>query len=362
MLPAQRRRRNSNVWICHMSQRDIRSLDIGMLRTFDALMRERSVSRAAARLFLSQPAVSASLNRLREVFGDPLFTRTSHGVVPTPRAQALAPQVEDVLRGLSALLDTNDAFDPARSSRVFRIAGSDHASRMLLPGLAGRLVALGSGIRIVWVPPGTWPLAEHLAKGELDLAVIARINPPRDLEMRTLYQDHYVFVTRKGHPLATQPLTLDSFCDTPQVFLGYGTATLDDLVDDLLARATRLPRTAAWSLLHNWWTIWPKLVTAIWASRSGSPRSPSPALARSSTSCAIATMLPSWAAAWRESSPTACTSSRCLSSCPATTRWWHGTSGLAATRASSGSRTRWSRSWPTSQPRQDRSRPGRIPG
>jgi DNA-binding transcriptional LysR family regulator len=239
MLPAQRRRRNSNVWICHMSQRDIRSLDIGMLRTFDALMRERSVSRAAARLFLSQPAVSASLNRLREVFGDPLFTRTSHGVVPTPRAQALAPQVEDVLRGLSALLDTNDAFDPARSSRVFRIAGSDHASRMLLPGLAGRLVALGSGIRIVWVPPGTWPLAEHLAKGELDLAVIARINPPRDLEMRTLYQDHYVFVTRKGHPLATQPLTLDSFCDTPQVFLGYGTATLDDLVDDLLARAGR---------------------------------------------------------------------------------------------------------------------------
>jgi DNA-binding transcriptional LysR family regulator len=73
-----------------MNPRDIRSLDVGMLRTFDALMRERSVSRAAARLFLSQPAVSASLNRLREVFDDPLFTRTGHGVTPTPRAQALA--------------------------------------------------------------------------------------------------------------------------------------------------------------------------------------------------------------------------------------------------------------------------------
>src|SRR5687767_9886323 len=104
-----------------MGQRDIRSLDIGMLRAFDALMRERSVSRAAARLFLSQPAVSASLNKLREVFGDPLFTRTSHGVVPTARAHALAPQVQEVLRGIAGLLDADEAFDPARSSRIFRI-------------------------------------------------------------------------------------------------------------------------------------------------------------------------------------------------------------------------------------------------
>ena len=88
-----------------MSQRDIRSLDIGMLRTFDALLRERNVSRAAARLFLSQPAVSASLNKLRQVFGDPLFTRTAHGVVPTARALALAPQVQKVLAELAALLE-----------------------------------------------------------------------------------------------------------------------------------------------------------------------------------------------------------------------------------------------------------------
>ena len=71
-----------------MNRADIRSLDIGMLRTFEALMRERSVSRAAARLFLSQSAVSASLQRLREVFDDPLFKRTGHGVEPTPRALA----------------------------------------------------------------------------------------------------------------------------------------------------------------------------------------------------------------------------------------------------------------------------------
>ncbi|WP_374665091.1 LysR family transcriptional regulator [Ramlibacter sp.] len=220
-----------------MSQRDIRSLDIGMLRTFDALLRERNVSRAAARLFLSQPAVSASLNKLRQVFGDPLFTRTAHGVVPTARALALAPQVQKVLAELAALLE--EGFDVARSQRIFRIAGSDHASRLLLPALSRTLVQAGSGVRLVWVPPGAWSLAEHLRRGELDVAVVARIHVPRDLQTRLLYEDRYVYVTRRDHPCAHEPVTLDSFCATPQVFLGYGTSTFDDLIDETLARAGR---------------------------------------------------------------------------------------------------------------------------
>ncbi|RYY54731.1 MAG: LysR family transcriptional regulator, partial [Comamonadaceae bacterium] len=222
-----------------MSRRDIRSLDVGMLRTFDALMREKSVSRAAARLFLSQPAVSASLNRLRQVFDDPLFTRTGHGVLPTGRAHALAPQVEQVLAGLAALLEADDGFDPASSNRIFRVAGSDHASRMLLPALSRRLIALGSSIRVVWVPPGTWSLAEHLHKGELDLGVIARIQVPDDIETQVLYEDRYVYVMRKDHPRAGEPVTLDSFCEIPQIFLGYGASMLDDMIDEKLAATGR---------------------------------------------------------------------------------------------------------------------------
>lgn len=210
-----------------------------MLRTFDALMRERSVSRAAARLFLSQPAVSASLNRLRQVFGDPLFTRSSHGVVPTGRALALAPQVEKLLADLAALLEGDRGFDPAASKRIFRVAGSDHASRMLLPELSRMLIGLGSGIRLDWVPPGTWSLAEHLQKGELDLAVIARIQRPRDLASEVLYEDRYVYVMRRDHPRAGEPVTLDSFCAIPQVFLGYGAHMLEDLIDETLARGGR---------------------------------------------------------------------------------------------------------------------------
>jgi DNA-binding transcriptional LysR family regulator len=222
-----------------MNRRDIRSLDIGMLRTFDALMRERSVSRAAATLFLSQPAVSASLNRLREAFGDPLFARSAHGVVPTARAHALAPQVEKLLGDLAGLLDADRPFDPAASSRIFRIAGSDLPSRIVLPGLGRLLAACDSPLRIVWEPPGTWPLADRLHKGLLDLAVLARIKPPADVEWLRLYQDDYVYALRRGHPQGAAPVTLDSFCATPQIFLGYGASMLDDLIDETLAASGR---------------------------------------------------------------------------------------------------------------------------
>ena len=219
-----------------MANRDIRSLDVSMLRTFEALALERSVSRAAARLFLSQPAVSASLNRLRDTFGDPLFTRTAHGMEPTPRALALVPLIDKVLADIATLLEPDHAFDPIASDRIFRMAGSDHAGHRLLPELSRRLLASGSRIRIVWEPPGVWALRDRLHKGELDLGVVARIQLPRDLEVAVLYEDHYVYAMRRDHPQADLAATLESFCATPQIFLGYGTSTLEDLIDGALAK------------------------------------------------------------------------------------------------------------------------------
>ena len=218
-----------------MSQSDIRSLDIGMIRTFDALMRERSVSRAAARLFLSQPAVSASLARLRKVFNDPLFIRTGHGVSPTPKAQRLAPKIEKALFEFVALFDEEEGFSPSQSTRIFRVAGSDYPSSWVLPALGRILAACGSAIRIVWEPVGSVNLQDGLSRGELDLAMIARIKPPQDVEHVTLYEDHYVYALRRHHPRAAEPVSLDSFCDIPQIFLGYGTSTLDDRIDEILA-------------------------------------------------------------------------------------------------------------------------------
>jgi hypothetical protein len=222
-----------------MSQSDIRSLDIGMIRTFDALMRERSVSRAAARLFLSQSAVSASLARLRKIFNDPLFIRTGHGVSPTAKAQRLAPKIETVLFEFSSLFDEEQDFSPGQSSRIFRVAGSDYPSSWVLPELGRVLAACGSAIRIVWEPVGSLNLQDSLSRGELDLALIARIKPPVDLQHVVLYEDHYVYALRRDHPGAAEQVSLDSFCEIPQIFLGYGTSTLDDRIDDILAATGR---------------------------------------------------------------------------------------------------------------------------
>jgi DNA-binding transcriptional LysR family regulator len=188
--------------------------------------------------------VSASLARLREVFGDPLFRRTGHGVTPTPRALAMAAQVERLLGGMADLLDGERGFDPAGSDRVFRILGSDFQSAHVLPALAARLAALGSAIRIVWEPPGAaGPLADRFQRGELDLALIARVLPASVPDAQVLYEDDYVVAWRHGHPLAAaDALTLDDFCAVPQVFLGYGTSVLDDLIDAELARWGRQRR------------------------------------------------------------------------------------------------------------------------
>ena len=219
-----------------MALPDIRSLDIGMLRTFDALLRERSVSRAASRLFLSQPAVSASLKRLRDTFADPLFTRTAHGVQPTARAMALAPHVESVLLEVSKLLNAERGFDPATSDRIFRVSGSDYSSQRMLPAVCFDLVRLGSRVRLLWESANFATLAERLKRGDLDLGVIPRLAPPVEIEHRRLYEDSYVAVARRGHPAFADGLGLAAFCDTPQVFFGYGASWLDDHIDQLLAR------------------------------------------------------------------------------------------------------------------------------
>jgi DNA-binding transcriptional LysR family regulator len=212
---------------------DIRSLDVAMLRTFEALMAERSVSRAATRLFLGQPAVSASLKRLRGVFDDPLFTRTAHGVEPTARALALAPHVQAVLSELTRLLSAGKDFEPARSDRVFRILGSDHISMRVLPRLSRELYEGGSGVRIRW-DPANYGSLELLQRGDADLGLLPALAPPVSLEIERIYDDDYVVVASRGAYL--DGISFETFCSMPHVFLGYGSSVLEDAIDAAIKR------------------------------------------------------------------------------------------------------------------------------
>ena len=135
-----------------INEHDFHKLDLNLLLVFTALLRERSVTRAARRLYLGQPAISASLARLRAFAGDDLFVRTAQGMEPTTRALALAERLKPVLEGLSAALFTTSAFDPSSSDRTFSLGMFDIGEVTLGPELLGDMEAEAPRVRLALRP------------------------------------------------------------------------------------------------------------------------------------------------------------------------------------------------------------------
>jgi LysR family transcriptional regulator, mexEF-oprN operon transcriptional activator len=152
-------------------ENDFRRFDLNLLLAFRALMQERSVTRAAQRLFLGQPAVSGALKRLRDAFGDELFVRTPHGITPTPRALELARQIEPFLQSLHQALTQPPRFDPALAQRVFRIGLSDSLEVVLMPALMERLASLAPSVKLIARTTDSTRAAAMLDDGAIELAV-----------------------------------------------------------------------------------------------------------------------------------------------------------------------------------------------
>src|SRR5882724_1874905 len=128
---------------------NITSVNLNLLVAFEALLEERSVSRAAKRAGLTQPAMSNALSRLRALFSDPLFVRHSHGISPTPRAIELSTPIRAGLTQFRAALADRPGFDPAASPRVFRIATNDYCEFALLPQLLQRAGEAAPNVQII---------------------------------------------------------------------------------------------------------------------------------------------------------------------------------------------------------------------
>ena len=152
-------------------ENDFRRLDLNLLLVFRALLQERSVTRAAQRLFLGQPALSGALKRLRAAFGDELFVRTPHGMEPTPRALRLAQQVEPLLLGLHQALMQPPRFDPATAQRVFRVGLSDALEVALMPELMRRLSVQAPGVRLITRVADSATTPALLDGGEIELGL-----------------------------------------------------------------------------------------------------------------------------------------------------------------------------------------------
>lgn len=223
---------------------DIRTLDLNLLKTLDALLDERNVTRAAARLSLTQPAVSGMLTRLRENFDDPLFVRTQRGIVPTLRALELAGPVKRVLAEIGALLQPQ-AFEPASADFTLSIAGTDYALRSVIVPFLTALRQRAPGIRLAVRPIEGAQIQTQLERGELDLALMTPESTPQHLHTQRLFDEHYVCALREDHPDAARGrMTLERFCSLDHALVSWSGGLFTGVTDAALARLGKQRRVA----------------------------------------------------------------------------------------------------------------------
>ena len=201
-----------------MDTRQLARIDLNLLVALQVLLEERNVSKAAERLFVTQSAMSKTLGRLRDLLGDPLFTRTSHGMVPTPRAEGLQQSLAEVLQSIQGVVAPQE-FDPMTFEGEFTIAVAEYLGVLVLPALMEILQHEAPHIRIKNVSRVEHQLDE-LAEGNLDLALhIERQHYGPDYKVESLGSMPPTLLARQGHPLRDEPLSWESIVKYPQVSL-----------------------------------------------------------------------------------------------------------------------------------------------
>ncbi|WP_442680891.1 LysR family transcriptional regulator [Sphingomonas sp. ASY06-1R] len=192
------------------------NFDLNLLVALDVLMTERSVTRAAARLNVTQSAMSASLKRLRQAFDDELLILHGKTMIPTPRALALAPEVADAIARLRGLISMTGGFDPLTSERRFRVAASDYITTVVIVPLLQQLERDAPHVRLdITLPKDN--TSDRLANGDFDLSItpIEFTDPRHPTEL--LLEESHVVVGWNRNPLLDQPLTLDAFMNAGHV-------------------------------------------------------------------------------------------------------------------------------------------------
>jgi DNA-binding transcriptional LysR family regulator len=201
---------------------DIDLIDIKLLRLFDLLYSTRSVSRSAEKLDQSQPTVSIWLGRLRRQLHDPLFVRTAHGMLPTPRADALIGTTRDVLDTLRRLSASEPEFDPAAAERHFRVAMSDASHVTLLPKLLGHMQKVAPKVRLEAARLDA-DTASRLQAGDVDLALGFTPWLEAGFYQQTLYSQDWVCLVSPRHPRIRKTLSLAAYCAEAHISIPAGT-------------------------------------------------------------------------------------------------------------------------------------------
>lgn len=223
---------------------DTRRVDLNLLAALDALLTERNVTRAARRLHLSQPALSARLQRLRAIFRDPLLVPARRGMIPTQRALELREPLREALERVHAVVVEQTPFDPSQADLIINIAASDYVQFALLRPLMAALKRNAPHMRPAWRQLNAPELFDQMERTEVDLAIMTVNTAPPQLRSRTLFTERYVFIARRGHPRLRRALDLDTFAALEHVVVSPRGGGFSGPVDAALQTRRRSRRVA----------------------------------------------------------------------------------------------------------------------
>ena len=223
---------------------DTNPRDLRLLLTLDALLSEGSVTRAAQRLGVSQPALSAQLTRLRVLFGDPMFVMSGRRMVPTTRAETVREPLQRLLRDLDGLVREHTSFDPATTSETVRLGGTDYVHAVVSSGLLARLSGKAPGLRAALLPFDAERVWQELETGRIDAAIVTTFVVLNQAKARFLLREDFVLVQRKGHPRGSAPPDLAEFCALDHILVSPEGGGFFGAIDRALEAMDRKRRVA----------------------------------------------------------------------------------------------------------------------
>jgi DNA-binding transcriptional LysR family regulator len=200
-----------------MSDMNIRKHDLKLLACFDALAMTGSVSKAAQRMGMTQPSMSRALAQLRDAMSDDLFLRTRNGVTPTPKALELIEPVRDALARVEGLLNPVGEFDARTTQAKITLTSTGYAESVLMPHVVRRLEKAAPGLDLETRVPVREMADLRLERGEIDFRIGGIDQPPEKLRVSNLFADRYVCIARVNHPVVRSKLSIEDFCQLPQV-------------------------------------------------------------------------------------------------------------------------------------------------
>ncbi|HEO1802605.1 TPA: LysR family transcriptional regulator [Acinetobacter baumannii] len=224
-------------------------LDLNLLVALDILLTEKNITKAGEKLFLSQPATSAALARLRNYFDDDLLVQVGRNMVLTPMGESLSKPVSDLLIQMRTVLNNKNKFDPLMAKRNFTVMASDYTGNIILPLLNQKLFQKAPYCSIEQVMPSA-EAEKQIQKGKVDILLLPSLSILNEHPSMPIFEDEFVCVMWNQNPLIKKEITLEEFKKAEHVLVKLGTSFNTPMIDDWLIRNLNFTRKVAYTAIN----------------------------------------------------------------------------------------------------------------